>query len=81
MDHDLNALLIFEDMDEPGSIYGCLLVEKDRLSEAWEIAIHTYKTWSAGDCAISDVFEAIFNELDKAGIPYKSIEDWDTFGL
>lgn len=81
MDHDLNALLIFEDEEERGSVYEYVLVERERLSEAWEIARRTHNDWSYGDWRSTNVFEAIFKALDKAGIPYKSVVDWDTFRL
>lgn len=74
MDHDLNALLIFEDEEEPGSIYEYVLVDKDRLPEVLETAKLAYNEW-VNDWRGGNVFEFIFKALEKASIPHKCIKD------
>lgn len=74
---NLNSLLILEDLDNPGSVYEYILVDNNRLSEAYDVVKNTYKDWDP-NIAGSDIFEIIFQALDKAGIFYRRIEDWCT---
>ena len=69
----MDALLIFE-MDI--NIYECILVNKDRLPEARETAKLAYNEWVTGWWD-GNVFEFMFKALDKAGIPYRRIKDWE----
>ena len=69
----MNTLLIFKDTEEPESIYGCLVVDKDRLPEALEIARLAYNDW-ANKRICSSVFETISKALEQAGVSSKRIE-------
>lgn len=74
----MNALLILEDLDNPGSVYEYILVDKDSLPEAYNVVRTAYKDWDPNIMG-SNIFEIIFEALDKAGISYRQIKDWETF--